>query len=95
MERKQQGGLPGGGSSGRGFALPVVRAVVTTTAQGAGAAVGLSDEAESYDDSRPVTEADVVRIVCRLLAGMQVCVAEEEITRAQQQVRAAVEESYF
>lgn len=93
MERKQQGGLPGGGSSGRGFALPVVRAVVTTTAQGA--AVGLSDEAEGYDDSRPVTEADVVRIVCRLLAGMQVCVAEEEITRAQQQVRAAVEESYF
>lgn len=93
MERKQQGGLPGGGSSGRGFALPVVRAVVTTTAQGA--AVGLSDETEGYDDSRPVTEADVVRIVCRLLAGMQVCVAEEEITRAQQQVRAAVEESYF
>ena len=49
----------------------------------------------AYDDREPVTEADVVRIVCRLLADMRVYVAEEEITQAQRQVRDLVEESYF
>ena len=95
MERKQQDGSPAGGSSGRSFALPAVRAVVTTAARTAGGTVRLSGAEEGYDDRTPVTAADVVRIVCDILSGMKVYVAEEEITQAQRQVREAVEESYF
>lgn len=93
MESNKQSGGSFEVQSGNAFVLPAVRAVVTTAAACSGS--GTMSATAAYDDREPVTEADVVRIVCRLLADMRVYVAEEEITQAQRQVRDLVEESYF
>lgn len=93
MESNKQSGGSFEVQSGNAFVLPAVRAVVTTAAARSGS--GTMSATAAYDDREPVTEADVVRIVCRLLADMRVYVAEEEITQAQRQVRDLVEESYF
>lgn len=92
MESNKQSGGSSEVPSGNAFVLPAVRAVVTTAARSGS---GTMSATAAYDDREPVTEADVVRIVCRLLADMRVYVAEEEITQAQRQVRDLVEESYF
>mgnify|MGYP003623911771 CR=1 FL=1 len=50
---------------------------------------------ENYDDSRPVTAAEVAAIVNAALAGLKIYVLESEITEAQNSVKSVVEQTYF
>lgn len=50
---------------------------------------------QEYDDTHPVTAAQVVEIITKLLSGLRVNVLESDITKAQKNVKRVADESYF
>ncbi len=56
---------------------------------------GISGEGVAVEGDRPVTVAELYRILHAVLSGLRVYVLEEDITSSQNAVRAIVEQSKF
>lgn len=86
-----------GQSSGESMSYSGVNAAVLSTTS-EGGYTGHTDPdgaAVSYDNSRPVTAAEVAAIVSDVLSQMRVYVLESDITAAQNAVRGVVSQTYF
>lgn len=97
MIDKTRNAVRAGQSSGGSMSYAGVNAAVLPIASEGGYA-GQKDVggvSTSYDDSRPVTAAEVAAIVRDVVSQMRVYVLESDITAAQNAVRGVVEQTYF